>query len=268
MNATPEAGCRRMTSPEDDLFATRFEMHVLAQAQANRGTVERWVDGFVPEGTSLAHRARYDLAARFVENRQVLDIACGAGKGTRMLAEMGNARKVFGVDIDAEAIRYARIRNAVDRCFFCQSSIEDWNDQTKHDVVVSFETIEHLARPDVLLAKVHESMEPRSQFLISTPISHVASQIPKNKFHKQEWTEKDFRELLLMYGFDIEQGWYQGLRGFSTNPLDRIKRKIYTKEFSKAIQRLGQGEIFDSKTPYRRFGAYPKFQIYRLRTKG
>lgn len=52
------------------------------------------------------HIERYKFASQFVENKIVLDIACGVGYGSKLLAEKAN--RVFGCDISDDAIKYAK----------------------------------------------------------------------------------------------------------------------------------------------------------------
>src|SRR6478672_2968532 len=51
------------------------------------------------------HAARYFYALPFIENKVVLDIACGTGYGVGLLRS--NASFVVGVDIDIEAANEA-----------------------------------------------------------------------------------------------------------------------------------------------------------------
>ena len=54
------------------------------------------------------HRARYEFASRFLPAAgRSLDIACGVGYGTRLLAGPGGV-SVLGVDISPAAIDHAR----------------------------------------------------------------------------------------------------------------------------------------------------------------
>ena len=85
---------------------------------------------------------RYQLAADLIAgNDTVLDIACGTGYGTLMLAE--KSLDIKGVDISREAIKYAnkhyKTRSNIN---FIQSDLFSFNGPA--DVVVSFETIEHV----------------------------------------------------------------------------------------------------------------------------
>lgn len=94
---------------------------------------------------------RYRLAASFIsKNDIVLDIACGTGYGTLMLAE--KSLSVKGVDISETAIKYAKkhYKNKPN-IDFIQSDLFGFNELA--DVVVSFETIEHIHKniEDILL---------------------------------------------------------------------------------------------------------------------
>jgi len=85
---------------------------------------------------------RYRLAQTFLsKDDDVLDIACGTGYGTLILME--RCHRVMGVDISKKSIRYAnknyRVSNNIE---FVQADIFNFNNPA--DVVVSFETIEHV----------------------------------------------------------------------------------------------------------------------------
>ncbi|HBA36664.1 TPA: hypothetical protein DCZ15_02195 [Candidatus Falkowbacteria bacterium] len=86
--------------------------------------------------------ARYHWAQKLISQHDtVIDIACGTGYGTLLLAD--SCRSVVGADISSEAIQYAnkhyKTRDNID---FVKSDIADF--QGTADVVVSFETIEHI----------------------------------------------------------------------------------------------------------------------------
>ena len=54
------------------------------------------------------HMQRYEFAATHLSGVRILDMACGCGYGTALLAERHPDKQVIGVDIDPEAIAYAR----------------------------------------------------------------------------------------------------------------------------------------------------------------
>ena len=45
----------------------------------------------------LAHIARYEFAQKYVKDKNVIDVACGSGYGSRILKE-GGANKIIGID--------------------------------------------------------------------------------------------------------------------------------------------------------------------------
>lgn len=59
------------------------------------------------ESRRAFHLARYEFASNYCHGKEVADIACGTGYGTKLIAEKGEAKSVIGVDICAEAITYA-----------------------------------------------------------------------------------------------------------------------------------------------------------------
>jgi ubiquinone/menaquinone biosynthesis C-methylase UbiE len=108
-------------------------------------TGERIIPGKVDINLFREHEERYQLAGRFVRGRVVVDVACGVGVGTDYLRRAG-AERAIGIDIDRESLTYARRRYP--KCWFVQADAEriPLNEEVA-DVVVSFETIEHLQKP-------------------------------------------------------------------------------------------------------------------------
>lgn len=100
---------------------------------------------FIPEKMDdfsivLEHYQRYNAALPFVKDKIVLDIASGAGYGTHVLAS--SAKKVYGVDIDQNAVDYSKEHYSGSNLFFLQGSVDNIPlEDHSVDVVVSFETI-------------------------------------------------------------------------------------------------------------------------------
>ncbi|MEO8537128.1 MAG: class I SAM-dependent methyltransferase [Betaproteobacteria bacterium] len=110
-------------------------------------TGERYIPGTAGE-IAHEHWHRYAFARGLVGGRHALDVACGEGYGSALLAE--SAARVTGVDIDATTLEHARLAYARrDNVEFVEGSAAALpiGDGTV-DVVVSFETIEHLAAAD------------------------------------------------------------------------------------------------------------------------
>ena len=106
-------------------------------------TGERYVPAELGE-IRVEHMHRYAAALKLAAGKDVLDVACGEGYGSRLIA--GVARAVTGVDISADAIGHAnRAYGGLGNLAFRQGSATELPLADKSfDVVVSFETIEHL----------------------------------------------------------------------------------------------------------------------------
>jgi SAM-dependent methyltransferase len=122
-------------------------------------TGERFVPGVAGE-IWYEHWHRYHFAAPLVAGREVLDVACGAGYGSALLAR--SAAKVTGADLSAAAIahacsRYADIPNLAFRQADCAAlPFAD----ASFDAVVSFETIEHITTQEGFLDEVRRVCGP------------------------------------------------------------------------------------------------------------
>src|SRR6266478_574902 len=116
--------------------------------------------------TFWEHIYRYRFATQFVAGRTVLDIACGEGYGAAALSEAG-ATKVVGVDISPETCLHATQKYGIETRIGAGEKIP--LDSSSIDVVVSFETIEHVRNPKVFLDECHRVLRPNGSLVISTP---------------------------------------------------------------------------------------------------
>src|SRR5712672_1474167 len=149
----------------------------------------------VPESSDLftfwEHVYRYAFASRFVIGKRVLDIACGEGYGAAALQKAG-ASHVIGVDVSEEACLHARKRYGLDAR---QGSAEKIPLPDKSvDVVVSFETIEHVGDPGGFLDECARVLAPEGRLVISTPDRDVYTGRlgTRNRHHCAEMTEEEF----------------------------------------------------------------------------
>lgn len=166
------------------------------QGQALPATGERFLPG-MPGDIALEHLHRYLLGQSICRGARVLDIACGEGYGSALLAEV--AGDVIGVDVCAAAVAHARARYAGERLRFLQGDcaripLPDGS----IDVVVSFETIEHHDRHAEMLAEIRRVLRPAGVLLISSPDRHVYSEQPgyRNPYHVRELSAEEFRALM------------------------------------------------------------------------
>ena len=149
------------------------------------------------------HVARYEWAAKLLPaGSQVLDVACGVGYGTRILAYAYHF--ACGMDVDAEAIEYAKKHYSHKRARFelrdvtCPEKLEEF------DVAVCFETIEHIEDPRPLLKALRDSVP---LLIASVPNEDVMPWRIDEKtvtaFHFRHYTKAQFEELLLECGWHV-----------------------------------------------------------------
>lgn len=154
------------------------------------------------EGIRRDHVARYEWAAQRLQGR-VIDLACGVGYGTAILAKSGCV--ALGFDRDPEAIAYARKHYADGGATFkCQEAARV--DPGPADAAVCFETIEHLKHPEPVLRKLHE-LAPR--LLASVPNEAVFPHQGRVLFHYRHYTRGQFWALLSACGWKVTEWWGQ-----------------------------------------------------------
>lgn len=159
---------------------------------ANKG--ERMVPEISDCGTFWEHLFRYAFAARFADKKAVLDVACGDGYGSWVL-KMRGANSVIGIDVNAEACQHAREKYGVDARFGDATRLPIATRSV--DLVVSFETIEHLERPADFLDECVRVLRPHGELIISTPNADVYSAGGFcNPFHCSEMDHRAFVSLL------------------------------------------------------------------------
>ncbi len=139
------------------------------------------------------HLARYRVAAALAEGKRVLDAACGEGYGTAMLAQAG-AASVTGVDVDETTVRRARERYGLGFEVGDIAALPFGDDS--FDLVVCFETIEHVEDPRTALAELARVLDPSGLLVISTPNKH--EYLVPNEFHTREFTHEEFVQLLTL----------------------------------------------------------------------
>src|SRR5947199_354237 len=155
---------------------------------------------FVPSCTGqllYEHLHRYAVAAALADGKRVLDIACGEGYGSNLLA--ATAAQVIGVDIASEVIAHARQAYQKENLIFREGSclnipIEDHS----IDLVVSFETIEHIDEPLAFLQELKRVLAVDGALIMSSPdkAEYTDRTGATNPFHKRELYHEEFLLLL------------------------------------------------------------------------
>ncbi len=154
--------------------------------------------GFIVYGE---HVTRYESVAHLLKGKVVLDIASGSGYGSYLLAEQ--AKKVYGVDVDEESVRYAKKNYGRFNIEYLQGNAETIPlGDNSVDVVVTFETIEHVKNYQKFLQEIKRVLKPDGFAIVSTPND---TEFPEgNHFHLHEFKEKELDRLLKQYFKNVE----------------------------------------------------------------
>lgn len=147
--------------------------------------------------TVAEHLHRYAIAMSLAVGKDVLDIASGEGYGSNLLGKV--AKSVTGVDLSMTAVRHARQRygNATVRFVQGEATRIPFHDAA-FDLVVSFETIEHLVNNEAMVADLQRVLKDDGLLLISSPDKayHGDREDYANAYHVKELYEHEFIDLL------------------------------------------------------------------------
>jgi 2-polyprenyl-3-methyl-5-hydroxy-6-metoxy-1,4-benzoquinol methylase len=152
---------------------------------------------FVPEKMhgliEVEHLARYIWASNHARGRRVLDAACGVGYGSLLLHGAG-AASVTGVDIAEQAIDEATAR-AGRVAQFVRGDISALPfEDASFDLVVCFETIEHVVEQERALDELRRVLSPEGLLMVSSPNRDVYE--AGNPHHTREYTPEELRSAL------------------------------------------------------------------------
>lgn len=121
-------------------------------------------DGLIKENPS-PHSPHQIIASLITPNKTVLDIGCNTG----MLGNKIHHRNIIdGIDINRQALRlakpYYRQLYNIDL-----SNPKNLNIKNKYDYLVFSDILEHLPRPDLMLTKVRQLLNPHGKIIVSLP---------------------------------------------------------------------------------------------------
>lgn len=159
----------------------------------------------VPEYAQLSqfweHIYRYKFASRFVIGKRVLDIACGEGYGSFLLLKAG-ASDVIGIDISELACTHAKKKYGIDARLGSVHSIP--LDDNSIDIVVSFETLEHVSdlHQKLFLKECVRILKRNGILIVSTPNKAVWDEIGgEHPDHISELYESELESLISKHLF-------------------------------------------------------------------
>lgn len=155
-------------------------------------------------------RVRYLFAAQLAAGRRVLDIACGNGFGTVLLAEA--ATSVVGADASDEAITAATRLNARPNVRWERTGAGPLPlSAGSFDLVVCLETLEHLAAPaqPAFVAELERVLAPDGVLVLSTPdreteLARARLTQEPNPYHLHTPSRAELTDLLARFPHRLE----------------------------------------------------------------
>ena len=155
------------------------------------------------------HVARYERAVGLagIKGGVWLDMACGYGYGTDIIARQSGADLVVGMDASEKATLYAaNAYHGLHTMFINGTSTEaaGWF-PGRFDAVVCIETLEHLARDkqNDFLGELRAILTAGAPLVLMCPIGHGPN--ADNPWHLHEPTEYELKTILFDAGFHIEK---------------------------------------------------------------
>jgi ubiquinone/menaquinone biosynthesis C-methylase UbiE len=146
---------------------------------------------------AIEHLHRYAVAAEIARGKAVLDLACGEGYGAFLMSRA--AVRVVGVDVSSEAVAHATATYGSDHLQYVVGSctaVPLADDSV--DLVVSFETLEHVQNHDAMLDEIRRVLRPDGLLILSTPDRDVYTreQQRDNPFHVRELSLHELSEVV------------------------------------------------------------------------
>ena len=104
------------------------------------------------------------LNGQLLEGSKVLDLGCGTGNYTYMLAErVGSTGRVIGVDPDRERIKIAREKWVRDNLTFMDGDGESFP-EAQYDLIFSYYAIHWIKNKQLVFEKAYNNLRHRGQF--------------------------------------------------------------------------------------------------------
>lgn len=141
--------------------------------------------------------ARYQQVIRKIpenNHQKILDIGCGDGVLLHLVSRKIPAQ-LYGVDSSQVSLHYAKTKVKAE--FILAQAEKLPFENNFFDTVLATEIIEHLTRPELMLAEIKRVLKPEGKLILSTPVKLTS--IPEDKLHIKEFTRPELLRLLNQY---------------------------------------------------------------------
>ena len=168
------------------------------------------------------HRAAYAHALRNARGERLLDLGCGDGYGTTLLAEgVADHMRVYGLDriAPAPSAQAGGARYLLADLRSIPLAADTFS------TIVSFQVIEHLKDPTPYLVAIARLLEPDGTAYLTTPNALMSDGV--NPWHVHEYEAEELRDRLLIHFGDVDMlgvGIGPRVESYFAERLKRIRR--------------------------------------------
>ncbi len=131
-----------------------------------------------------------------LKDKKLLDIGCGDGILPYLIAKKKGGL-IFGIDNNSYAIKLAKNKVFEDK-YLVNFRLANCNKIpfpiNYFDYIISTDVVEHLERPEVMLAEAYRKLKPNGIMIHSTPIKR--KDMPTSEYHYREYTPNEFKNIL------------------------------------------------------------------------
>lgn len=170
------------------------------------------------------HIYRYLFIKDFINsNDTVLDVACGSGYGSKLIAQESTPTSVIGADISRQIIEFAeRLNSSINNLSFKQADATNPASFSKNQFskIVSFETLEHVEETMMkkMITNYYNWLTEDGMLFCSTPFENIVplfrDGIKINQYHCKHYTDVEMKEILQNAGFKDIKIYYQDIKNF------------------------------------------------------
>jgi 2-polyprenyl-3-methyl-5-hydroxy-6-metoxy-1,4-benzoquinol methylase len=161
------------------------------------------------------HMERYRFASEQLVGQRVLDIACGCGYGTALMAKNHPDKFFVGADVDPEAVAYAKKNYKADNLIYVvgdgmnfsfEDVIQPDGATSAFDTIISLETIEHVLDPGGMVGNLLRQLSSAGIMIGSVPTTPT---VDGNPHHLHDFSVRSFHQLFSQYNFSAGKTFLQ-----------------------------------------------------------
>lgn len=165
---------------------------------------ERFETSDVPSYAIQSAIYKYDFASQYLKNKVALDVASGIGYGSNLILNKEKSCKLIAVDNYLIGLQYGQ-KTYSKEINFCNADAHYLPfKNSSYDVVISFETIEHLSDLEKFFKEIHRVLKDKGILICSSPNRLWSERIGiNNEFHLKEYSHSELHSIISQYFCNI-----------------------------------------------------------------